>query len=105
MNSSFSTIFFDFDYTLADSSRGAVKCINFALTNLGFPAVTEEEACKTIGLSLPDTLTLLAGKKLPGHVFLFSGWTLNLYGMIVFFAGYKALGKNLSYSCLPEGHS
>lgn len=61
MKSFLSTFFFDFDYTLADSSHGAVKCINFALTQLGFPAVAEEEACKTIGLSLPDTLAQLAG--------------------------------------------
>lgn len=57
-----STVFFDFDFTLADSSRGAVECINFALTWLGLPAVTDEEACLTIGLSLPDTFTYLVGK-------------------------------------------
>ena len=61
MKASISTIFFDFDYTLADSSRGAAECINFALTNLGFPAVTYKEACQTIGLSLPDTFTRLVG--------------------------------------------
>jgi len=61
MNSRFSTLFFDFDYTLADSSRGAVECINFALTSLGFPCVTYEEACQTIGLSLPNALACLIG--------------------------------------------
>jgi phosphoglycolate phosphatase len=63
MRSKFSAIFFDFDYTLADSSRGAVECINFALKNLGLPAVTDEEAFQTIGLSLPDTFRCLAGKR------------------------------------------
>ena len=61
MKSFFSTIFFDFDYTLADSSRGAVDCINYALTNLGLPAVPDSDACQTIGLSLSDTFTHLTG--------------------------------------------
>ncbi|MBN1993245.1 MAG: HAD-IA family hydrolase [Anaerolineae bacterium] len=55
-------ILFDFDYTLADSSQGVVECINFALTNLGLPEVSEERACRTIGLSLPDTFQILTGQ-------------------------------------------
>jgi phosphoglycolate phosphatase len=54
-------IIFDFDYTLADSSRGVVECINFALDSLGLPPVPAEQACRTIGLSLPDTFLKLAG--------------------------------------------
>lgn len=54
-------ILFDFDYTLADSSRGVVDCIEFALRELGLPPVSESDACRTIGLSLPDTLAALAG--------------------------------------------
>jgi phosphoglycolate phosphatase len=61
----FRAIVFDFDYTLADSSRGAIACINFALDELGLPAVSAEEAERTIGLSLPDTFLELAG---PQHV-------------------------------------
>ena len=52
---------FDFDYTLADSSNGAVECINFALQQMGLAGVSKEAACRTIGLSLKDTFLTLAG--------------------------------------------
>lgn len=61
MRQRFRAIVFDFDYTLADSSRGAVACITFALDALGLPAVSAEAAKRTIGLSLPDTFLELAG--------------------------------------------
>jgi phosphoglycolate phosphatase len=57
----FQTVVFDFDYTLADSSRGAIECINFALDELGLPPVSAGAARRTIGLSLRDTLVELAG--------------------------------------------
>jgi phosphoglycolate phosphatase len=56
------SVIFDFDYTLADSSRGVIDCIDFALRTMGFPAVTDEAACRTIGLSLPDTFIALVGE-------------------------------------------
>jgi phosphoglycolate phosphatase len=58
-------ILFDFDYTLADSSQGVIDCIGFALDELGFPPVSDDVACRTIGLSLPDTLVALAGPQPP----------------------------------------
>jgi phosphoglycolate phosphatase len=54
-------ILLDFDYTLADSSQGATDCIAYALRELGLPPTSYQAACKTIGLSLADTLTALAG--------------------------------------------
>jgi phosphoglycolate phosphatase len=60
----FRSIIFDFDYTLADSSRGVIDCINYALDRMGFPPVSAEAACQTIGLSLPDTFAALVGE---GH--------------------------------------
>jgi phosphoglycolate phosphatase len=54
-------IVFDFDYTLADSSAGTTACINFALANLGLPAVSPARACETIGLSLSETFYVLTG--------------------------------------------
>lgn len=54
-------VIFDFDYTLADSSRGAVECINFALKELGLQTASPERICQTIGLPLPDTLVKLSG--------------------------------------------
>jgi phosphoglycolate phosphatase len=58
-------ILFDFDYTLADSSRGVIDCVGYALRELDLPPVSDDAACRTIGLSLPDTLTALAGPQPP----------------------------------------
>ena len=44
MTTRFQTIIFDFDYTLADSSRGIAECINFALAELNLPQVPTEAA-------------------------------------------------------------
>lgn len=63
MSHCFQAIVFDFDYTLADSSRGVIDCINFALAGMGFPAVSAEDACRTIGLSLTDTFLHLVGEQ------------------------------------------
>jgi phosphoglycolate phosphatase len=61
-NIAFQAVIFDFDYTLADSSRGVVECINFALDSLGLPMVPAERARQTIGLSLVDTFVHLVGE-------------------------------------------
>jgi len=63
MNKAFQTVIFDFDYTLADSSRPVSECINFALDGLGLPAASFEAVCRTIGLSLGDALAQLAGEE------------------------------------------
>ncbi len=63
MNCRYHTIIFDFDYTLADSSRGVAECINFALKNLNLPEVSYNDICRTIGLSLADTLVKLTGQE------------------------------------------
>ena len=55
------SVIFDFDYTLADSSEGVIECANYALGRLGLPAATDDAIRRTIGLSLPRTLTALAG--------------------------------------------
>jgi phosphoglycolate phosphatase-like HAD superfamily hydrolase len=36
----FSSVTFDFDYTLADSSRGVLEYMNHALRRLGLPTAT-----------------------------------------------------------------
>ena len=59
-STSFHAVVFDFDYTLADSSQGAIECINFALAQMGLDCVSAEAACRTIGLSLEDTFLALA---------------------------------------------
>jgi len=68
-------IIFDFDFTLADSSKGVVKCVNYALKELNFSEFADEEIKKTIGLTLDQTFVKLAGKthldKLEGFKYYF----------------------------------
>lgn len=59
MRHPFQAVVFDFDYTLADSSQGALECINFALSGMGLTQVSAEAACRTIGLSLHETFLTL----------------------------------------------
>ena len=56
-------VVFDFDYTLADSSRPVWDCINTALAGIGLASVSREETNRTIGLSLPETFLKLAGRE------------------------------------------
>ena len=53
-------VLFDFDYTLADSSRGALECIGYALESCGLPVPEEQVILSTIGMSLDDTFALLS---------------------------------------------
>jgi phosphoglycolate phosphatase len=54
-------VVFDFDYTLADSSNGIVKCIQHAFNHLGLAPVPERRMRESIGLTLAATLTYLTG--------------------------------------------
>jgi len=63
VNNKFKAIIFDFDYTLADTSKGAMECINFSLNSLGLPVASYNAVCKTIGMSLSETFHTLGGKK------------------------------------------
>ena len=63
MAPNYQTYIFDFDYTLADSSRAVVECANNGLRGLGLPAASPDAICRTIGLSLPETLVRLAGEQ------------------------------------------
>jgi len=66
-----SAVIFDFDYTLADSSKGVFGCINYALRSMGEAPCHWDECCATIGLSLPATYASLTGESDPerGAVF------------------------------------
>lgn len=55
------TLIFDFDYTLVDSALGTIDGVNFAFEHLGLPPASADAVRETIGLSLPDILTALAG--------------------------------------------
>ncbi len=65
MGNLFDTIIFDFDYTLADSSRGVIESMNFAFERMDLPAAPPEDICKTIGLTLPEAFRKLAGDERP----------------------------------------
>ena len=63
----FQSAIFDFDYTLGDSSDAVIECANYALQWLGLPEATDDAIRRTIGLSLPRTLTALAGEEHARH--------------------------------------
>jgi phosphoglycolate phosphatase len=58
-------ILFDFDYTLADSTAGAVECVNHALVTCGFPAAERAAICRSIAWPLPEVLAQLTGVEDP----------------------------------------
>lgn len=59
--SDLTSVIFDFDYTLADSSAGIVACVNHALHSMGLSHAPEEDICRTIGLSLHEAFPRYAG--------------------------------------------
>ena len=64
-------IIFDFDLTLADSTRGIIECVNFALERLSLPRADDERIKRTIGMSLEDTFLSLTGQTNNQNVSLF----------------------------------
>lgn len=57
----YKAIIFDFDLTLADSSKGIVICFKHTLKEFGYPISSDEEIVKTIGLPLTDGFDVLTG--------------------------------------------
>lgn len=51
----------DFDYTLGDSTKAIVKCVNYALSVLGHPPSDADAVSPTVGLSLERTYMELTG--------------------------------------------
>jgi phosphoglycolate phosphatase len=54
-------VLFDFDYTLVDSSRAVIECVNHALRELDHEKVAGDTIRRTIGKSLPVTYRTLTG--------------------------------------------
>lgn len=52
---------FDFDYTLADSSRGIVTCFRSVLKRHGYTGVTDDTIKRTIGKTLEESFSILTG--------------------------------------------
>ena len=57
----YTTYLFDFDYTLADSSRGIVICFRNVLERHGHTGITDEQIKRTIGKTLEESFTILTG--------------------------------------------
>ncbi len=65
-------VLYDFDYTLADSSRGVIACVNHALSCLGLADAAPARICETIGLSMPAAFEYLTGDTAPERAARFS---------------------------------
>lgn len=54
-------LLFDFDFTLAESSAGAIECVNHALVQLGLPPAEKEAIRRSVAYPLPEILARLTG--------------------------------------------
>lgn len=61
----YTTFLFDFDYTLADSSRGIVICFRNVLEHHGHTGISDEAIKRTIGKTLEDSFSILSGITTP----------------------------------------
>ena len=52
---------FDFDYTLADSSKGITECFHRAMASFGLPPVDDITIERTIGLPMKDAVRRITG--------------------------------------------
>lgn len=57
----YKTYLFDFDYTLADSSKGIVICFRNVLSKHQFTDITDEAIKRTIGKTLEESFSILTG--------------------------------------------
>ena len=64
---------FDFDLTLADSSRGIVMCFTHVLHKHGYLDVTEMQIKRTIGKTLEESFAILTGVNDPAQL---ASWKL-----------------------------
>lgn len=55
------TYLFDFDYTLADSSKGIVICFRNVLERHRHKGISDEQIKRTIGKTLVDSFSILTG--------------------------------------------
>ena len=55
------TYLFDFDYTLADSSKGIVMCYRIVLERHGHTGISDGDIKRTIGKTLVESFSILSG--------------------------------------------
>lgn len=58
-------ILFDFDLTLADSTRAIVECFSHAFREMDLPCPASDAICRTIGYPLPKAFATLCGNADP----------------------------------------
>ena len=58
-------VLFDFDLTLADSTRAIVECFTHAFEGMELPRPAALDVAKTIGLPLPQAFVALTGDETP----------------------------------------
>lgn len=58
---SYNVYLFDFDYTLADSSRGIVMCYRNVLERHHHTGITDETIKRTIGKTLQESFSIMTG--------------------------------------------
>ncbi|WP_029905893.1 HAD family hydrolase [Prevotella sp. 10(H)] len=58
---SYSAFIFDFDYTLADSSKGIVYCFRKILNRHSYINISDDSIKRTIGMTLEDSFSQLTG--------------------------------------------
>ncbi|MFK7786361.1 MAG: HAD family hydrolase, partial [Crocinitomicaceae bacterium] len=68
----YKAIIFDFDYTLADSSEGIVRCTQYAFQKMGLPSADPDEIRNTIGLPLRKMYQTLTGRDVEDEANLFA---------------------------------
>ena len=56
-------VIFDFDFTLADSSKGVIASVSYALCHMGLPPSTPEEMLDAISLPTREMLAALKGEE------------------------------------------
>lgn len=52
---------FDFDYTLANSEKGIVTCFRQVFESEGYRGISDEQICRTIGLTLEEAFMQMTG--------------------------------------------
>lgn len=53
-------VLFDFDFTLADSSKGILECVRHALASSGLPVPEDHVVLSTVGMSLRECWSITA---------------------------------------------
>lgn len=59
---SYKVYLFDFDYTLANSEVGIVKCFELLMQQESYPLRSRDEIKRTIGLPMNEALSMLTGE-------------------------------------------